>query len=73
MNGIKYETDFVKVSPGGGGGNGRSSSSSPWVTFNGANITDSEVAIEHISKAFNVDSGKNFTLEQEIVAKCVQP
>ena len=38
--------------------------SSSWVSFNGAKITDSEVAIEMLSKAFRVEEKLGFSAEQ---------
>ena len=37
---------------------------SSWVSFNGAKITDSEVAIEVLSKAFRVEEKLGFSAEQ---------
>ena len=68
MNDIAYERvskddeeeneDFVKNN------NTKSAASSSWVSFNGAKITDSEVAIEMLSKAFRVEEKLGFSAEQ---------
>ena len=75
MNDIAYakvSTDDEDETRGGGGPsfakviNGRNSNaaSTSWVTFKGAVITDSEVAIEVLSKAFRVAEKRRFTAEQ---------
>ena len=65
MNDIAYEradeednmnTDSVK--------NNNANSASSWVSFNGAKITDSEVAIEVLSKAHGVQEKLGFSAEQ---------
>ena len=65
MNDIAYEradeednmnNDSVK--------NNNANSASSWVSFNGAKITDSEVAIEVLSKAHGVQEKLGFSAEQ---------
>ena len=68
MNDIAYERvsddvheedeDFTKNN------NVNKAASSSWVSFNGSKITDSEVAIEVLSKAFGVQEKLGFSAEQ---------
>ena len=42
----------------------KNNNASSWVSFNGSKITDSEVAIEVLSKAFRVEEKLGFSAEQ---------
>jgi hypothetical protein len=50
MNNIKYVNDFDEAMS--------DKQKSPWITINGENISDSQLAIEYLTKKFNLDVNK---------------
>ncbi len=65
MKNIRYCREYEDPdSVDSGGLVGKSAPISPWVTFRGAKITDSEVAVQHLVDAFNIQEMEEATSEQ---------
>jgi hypothetical protein len=47
-------------------------SKSPWITYNGEDVADSEFAIDYLNKKMDIDVNKHLTAEQKAVAKAFQ-
>ena len=64
MAGIKYINDFDEyMSPKG---------KSPWITFKGINVSDSQLAMEYLSKKLDIDLDKNLTKEQRAQSRAIR-
>ncbi len=64
MAGIKYENDFEEfMSPKG---------KSPWITINGEDIADSQLAIEHLTKVLKKDVDAHLNEEEKARARSIR-
>ncbi len=41
----------------------------PWITLNGTDVPDSTLAIEHLSKHFNIDMNSHLSPSEKAIAK----
>ena len=41
----------------------------PWITFNGRDITDSQLCLEYISQILDIDLDKNLTTKEKAVSR----
>ena len=62
--GIKYITDFTQPNSTKG--------KTPWMTFNGYDIADSQFCIEHLTKVLGKDLSAHLTNEQRAIEKGLQ-
>jgi len=58
---IKYVTDFEEPMS--------DKDKSPWITINGENIADSQIAMDFLTKKFNLDSNPGLGKEQLIISR----
>ena len=64
MNNIKYVTEFRQfVGPKG---------KTPWITFNGVDIADSQIAIEYLAKHFQIDMSHQLGNEERAIARAMR-
>ena len=61
MTDIKYVPEFKKTQSAKG--------KSPWMTFNGEDIADSQFCIEHLSKTLGKDLSSHLTSEEKAIAR----
>ena len=45
---------------------------SPWITINGTNIADSQIAIEYLTKKFSLDINKNLTSNELVISRAIR-
>ena len=64
MNNIKYVTEFRHfVGPKG---------KTPWITFNGIDIADSQLAIEYLAKYFQIDMSHQLGNDERAIARAMR-
>jgi len=64
MHNIKYINDFeLPMSDKG---------KSPWITINGKNIADSQIAIEYLTKKFNLNTNEGLSNEDVIISRALR-
>ena len=64
MNNIKYVTEFRHfVGPKG---------KTPWITINGVDIADSQIAIEYLAKHFQIDMSHQLGNEERAIARAMR-
>lgn len=64
LAGIEYVIDTEEIM----GAKGKS----PWITFNGVNMADSQLCIEHLSKELGIDIDGHLTTEERAQARAVR-
>ena len=64
MNGIKYVTETAHAK----GAKGKT----PWITFNGENIADSQLIVEHLSRHFDLDMNSHLSREEKAIARSMR-
>lgn len=64
MNGISYVCDFEYYT----GPKGKS----PWITINGQDVADSQLALEHLARHFDIDMSKDLNLADRAVARAMR-
>ncbi|GAB1608545.1 failed axon connections homolog [Argonauta hians] len=61
---LPYQVEYTaKLSP---------KNKSPWITYNGEVVSDSQFIIEYLNKKFNIDLNSNLTAEQQGIARAMQ-
>jgi len=64
MHNIKYINDFEEPMS--------EKEKSPWITINGTNIADSQIAIEYLTKKFSLDINKNLTSNELVISRAIR-
>lgn len=64
MHNIKYINDFEEPMS--------EKNKSPWITINGQNIADSQLAIDFLAKKFNLDTNKGLSRQDLIVSRALR-
>ncbi|CAL4093269.1 unnamed protein product [Meganyctiphanes norvegica] len=64
---IPYQLDFTE--PMAPVKKGMARNTTPWITINGEEVVDSQLIIEYIGRALNIDLSAEFTKEQRAVAR----
>jgi glutathione S-transferase len=64
INNIKYVTDFEYPMSSKG--------KTPWITINGVDVADSQLAIEYLCRKFNIDMNKHLTREEVAISRAMR-